>query len=169
MRKIIASVVRNILQNVRQGKINRISKNYLIAVLSKYAQHDFAADIEKYIEKGETIVGFKEILGDCVEEYENKTGIFELGFDIDSLRAKVLSGVLRNSAAYDAGVREGQKLIERKSIYLGDPNKSVELTVEENGGKKTISYLPVTKEKIIVPQLKLKDKELCLNEILKNQ
>lgn len=167
-KKSLDDVMRNILQDKRQGKIKEISKEYLLSLFSKYANYDFAADIEKYIEKGETIDNLNGVLGDCAANYELNLGKYELGFDDSSLKNKVISGVTEKTTAYENGLRNGQKLLGG-SVYFGNASKPVELTVEENGKSKKISYLPQSRSKVIVPQFKLKEnlsneeKKACLD------
>ncbi|HRH40260.1 MAG TPA: hypothetical protein PKY82_01355, partial [Pyrinomonadaceae bacterium] len=56
---------------------------------------------------------------------------------------------------------EGQKLLGM-SVSFGDVTKPAELTVEENGQKKKVSYLPESQTKISVPQFKIKGSGDCL-------
>jgi predicted metalloprotease with PDZ domain len=168
-KKSLDDVMRNILRDAKKGKTKQISKEYLISVLSKYATYDFATDVEKYVENGETIGSFHGVFGSCVEEYQDEFHRFELGFALDSLKAKIISGVLENSAAYDAGMRNGQKIVERKPVYLNSPDKTVEMTVEEKGRNKSIIFFPRSKDKTDIPQLRflqnLSEAEIksCLN------
>lgn len=166
-KKSLDDVMRNILQDKRQGKIKEISKEYLLDLFAKYAKYDFAADVEKYIEKGETIDNLNGVLGDCVTDFEVNLGKYELGFDDSSFEKRIVSGVAENSVAYENGLRNGQKILGG-SIYFGDASKTAEVVVEENGKPKKISYLPQSKSKVNVPQFKLKGADgACLNTITK--
>lgn len=148
--------MRDIFRDARAKKHGKLSKERIVGYLEKYAKHDFAGDIEKYIERGETIGDFRGALGDCIETVEANLGKFELGFDLNVLLKESRIGNLSpNSAAFDAGVREGQKITGR-SIHYDNPKQAVELVVEENGQRKKISYLPVTKAKVVTPQFNLK-------------
>lgn len=160
-KKSLDDVMQNIFRDAKQKKIKQLSKEYLIGILSKYANYDFASDIEKYAENGETIGNFTGVFGSCVETFETKIGKFELGFSNNSFKDKVVSGVIKDSSAYQAGLRDGQKLLGF-SVYGGDATKPAELNIEENGQKKKISYLPQSQEKISTPQFKLKGNATCL-------
>lgn len=79
---------------------------------------------------------------------------FEPGFDVDStFQNKKVAGVVPNSKAYAAGLRDGQA-IAGMSVTRGDSTRLIELTIRENDEKRKISYLPHG-EAIQVPQYKL--------------
>jgi predicted metalloprotease with PDZ domain len=156
-RKSLDDVMQNILRDSKNNKFKKLSKEYLISVLSKYAEYDFAGDVEKYVEKGETIGDFSAVLGPCIETFEKKSGKFEIGFDFDAVRKnKKLANVMKESAAFDAGLRDGQKVLS-SSVYFGNTNKPIEVVIEQNGQKKKIEYLPETKDKVMIPQFRVKD------------
>jgi len=71
---------------------------------------------------------------------------FEAGFDIEPSRStKTLSGVKDGSAAFAAGLRNGQKL-KGLSISSGSPGSPpfAEVKIEEDGQEKMIKYDPQT-------------------------
>lgn len=155
--KSLDDVMREIFRDAKTKKYGKLTKERIIKYLEKYAKHDFAGDIEKYVERGETIGDFAGALGECVETTEAKLGQFELGFDFYILmKENRIAKINQNSAAFDAGVRDGQKVFAR-SIYYQNPNEEVRLEIEDGGQRKKISYLPVTKEKVATPQFKVKE------------
>lgn len=156
-KKTLDNVMLSILKDYRKKKFKEITKEYLISVFSKYAKYDFAADVENYIENGQTIGDFNGVFGDCLEYFEQNVSNFELGFALESLSSKVISGVINDSAAYQAGLRNGQKIVERKPIRQNDSNSPVEMTIEDEGQKKSITYLPQGKVKTVIPQFKLRE------------
>ncbi len=169
-KKSLDDVMRQILADARAGKFKKLSKDLIGEYLSNMAEYDFAGDIEKFIEKGETIEFFKDELGNCVETSEIKIGRFDLGFDFTSSREKLeITGVSENSAAFQNGLRNGQKL-KGVSIHYGNTELPAKLQVSDNGAEKTISYLPVSEEKVAVPQYRRKAGlsetvlKQCLNE-----
>ncbi len=162
--KSLDNAMRQILRDARAEKIKEISTDYVVSVLSQHAAYDFANDVEKYVEKGDTIVDFNGVLGGCVDSFEVNSGRFELDFETARKR-RVVGQVIEGSAAYHAGVREGQKMLA-VSVRFGMTDKPVELTVEENGQSRKISYLPETTEKISIPQFKVRKN---LSEIEKNR
>ena len=169
--KSLDDVMRQILRDARQKKIKEISTDYVVSVLSQYARHDFAGDVEKYVEKGDTIGDFEGVLGECVESFATSAGKFELGFDFETVRkSKIAAQVVEQSSAYAAGLRNGQKILGA-SVYFGNTNKPIELNIEENGQSRKIVYLPQAVEKILIPQFKIKEnlseneRKRCLGKI----
>lgn len=167
--KSLDDAMRQILRDARQKKIKQISTNYVVSVLSQYARHDFAGDVEKYVEKGDTISDFGGVLGECFESFATSEGKFELGFDFEAVRKnKVAARVVERIAAYAAGLRDGQKVLG-VSVYFSITNKPVELAIEKNGESRKIVYLPEAAEKISIPQFKVNEnlseneKKRCLN------
>ncbi|TCJ12675.1 hypothetical protein EPD60_15565 [Flaviaesturariibacter flavus] len=79
-------------------------------------------------------------------------GFFELGFDDKELKkGKPLSGVVAGSEAWKAGLRDGQ-LLQGMNIHFGDATKPVKISVLDNGQLKQVSYLPVHRNRVPVPQ-----------------
>ena len=67
---------------------------------------------------------------------------FELGFDREALVSQhIVSGVKAGSAAFQAGLRDGQQ-VTGTSVYSNDVSKPVKLTVRTDDGRKTIEYYP---------------------------
>ena len=162
--KSLDDVMRRILRDARAGKIKEISTDYVVSILSQHAAYDFAGDVEKYVEKGDTINDFNKVFGECMNSFTVSSGNFELGFDFETARTRrVMGQVVETSAAYAAGVREGQKILGI-SVYFGMTDKPVKLTIEENNQSREITYFPETTEKILIPQFKIKE-NLSENEI----
>jgi len=79
-------------------------------------------------------------------------GAFDAGFNIDaSQAARVITGVREGSAAWQAGLRDGQKL-KGWSIHYDDIYKPAVITIQEGAALKELKYLPVKTGKIPVPQ-----------------
>jgi predicted metalloprotease with PDZ domain len=79
-------------------------------------------------------------------------GIFELGFsDVGLKKGKALQGVIEGSAAWKAGVRNGQ-LLQSMNIHYGDMSQPVQLGVLDNGALRKISYYPIQSGRTLVPQ-----------------
>ncbi|NUO49347.1 MAG: hypothetical protein HOV80_10870 [Polyangiaceae bacterium] len=131
------------------------------ALTKPYLADGIAADIIKYVEKGETVPSSASTLGPCVRLASAKIGAFELGFDEKaSDEAGKIAGVVKGSAAERAGVRDGMKL--RRSKWASDPTKPVLLIVVDGEREKTIEYLPQGKA-ISVPQYRLDPKAYAAN------
>jgi predicted metalloprotease with PDZ domain len=162
--KSLDDVMHQILRDARTGKVKEISTDYVVSVLSRHASHDFAGDVEKYVEKGDTITDFKGVFGDCIDSAVVIPDQFELGFDFETARtSRITAQVVKNSAAYAAGVRDGQKILS-VSVQFGKTDKPVKLKIEEGGQSREITYFPEAIEKISMPQFKVRE-NLTENEI----
>lgn len=83
--------------------------------------------------------------------------LFESGLDLETLRTKkVIAGVKEESAAYRAGLRDGQVIVKRSPIYIGDAAKQIEMTIKDNEGERTIKYYPASRNTVSVPEYKLR-------------
>jgi len=75
----------------------------------------------------------------------------ELGFDEADLKTKQIAHVRPDSAAFEAGLRDGMKLTGY-SIYWDNPEREVRIGVLTDAGKQSFRYKPVAKEPVTVPQ-----------------
>jgi predicted metalloprotease with PDZ domain len=143
---------------LREEKLSkkRLTDTTFTELVKTFSGQDISGLQENYINKGETIpvpagsIGRTEIKTDPL-------GRFDLGFDQQASReTKTVTGVKPDSEAWKAGLRDGQ-IIKGFSIYYDDLSHPAEITVEENGVPKTISYNPMSSERIDVPQFFLKN------------
>lgn len=155
-RHSLDDVMLDLLAAARQKK-QELSAELINKHVSRYAGRDVMPDIQRYIEKGELITPDSNALGPHVELEMKEAQVFELGFDLETLRTKkVIAGVKENSAAYRAGLREGQIVVRRLPIEIGAPTKAVELTIKEGEGERTIRYYPASQSTIQMPAYRLR-------------
>jgi predicted metalloprotease with PDZ domain len=97
-------------------------------------------------------------LGPCAHFEMEDLPTFDLGLDYaaSSKAGKVL-GVDPDGPAFKAGLRDGQVLSGRISVYNGQPDKTAIFTVQTDDGRKAIEYYPLGKA-VRTPQFHL-DKE----------
>jgi predicted metalloprotease with PDZ domain len=139
-----------------QGRKPELTAELISEYVTRYAGRDVMPDIQRYIENGEVIVPDRNALSSHVEIEMVNVPLFELGFDLETLRKdKVVTGVKETSAAYRAGLRNGQVVVELMPIYIGDVTKPVELTVKDGEGERVIKFYPASQNTISVPQFKL--------------
>ena len=77
-------------------------------------------------------------------------GMFELGFDINSLRDMKVQGVVVGSNVERAGVREGDTITWSAMAWgVADSlDKMMELVVDRDGEAKTLRYWPRTTARV---------------------
>jgi predicted metalloprotease with PDZ domain len=140
-----------------QGRKPELTAELISEYITRFAGRDVMPDVQRHIENGETIVPDRNALGSHVEIETVNVAPFELGFDLEMLRKdKVINGVKETSAAYRAGLRNGQVVVKRMPIYIGDITKPVELTVKDGEGERVIRFYPASQNTISVPQFKLR-------------
>jgi predicted metalloprotease with PDZ domain len=133
-----------------------VSADTIDRLVRAYVPDGVAADIARYVDRGETVPAPPGALGPCVRLASVPIGPFELGFDekVTDEEGEVV-GVVRGSAAERAGLRDGMKL--RRSKWSMDPTRPAVLTVREGDRDRTIEYLPQGAP-VLVPQYRLDEK-----------
>jgi predicted metalloprotease with PDZ domain len=145
-----------LLEFFRAGANAELTAESISAAVARYAKEDVLSDVKRFIDNGELLVPHRKLFGDCATLTTMDVAEFELGFDMNTLQAKQqIQGVVPGSAAYRAGLRDGQMVMKRLPITVGDATREVELTVRDNGKEKTIRFLPMSNDKTQVPQFKL--------------
>lgn len=126
------------------------------AIVTRYAKQDVLPQVNRVIERGEMLVPHGKEFGDCAILTTIEVADFELGFALDVLQAKMqIQGVIPNSAAFRAGLRDGQTVVRRMPFRIGDAAQEVELTIKDGSKEKTIRFFPASQTKTTVPQFKL--------------
>lgn len=136
------------------GKFNDV---IFVELVRKFSGKDISVIHTNSISKGELIpldstTAF--IINDSLVVRPQQMGAFDIGFDYDaSSKARKLTGVKENSAAWQAGLRDGQT-IKGWSFQFNDISKPAMITViDESGQEKKVSYSPQSVEKFSVPQI----------------
>jgi predicted metalloprotease with PDZ domain len=155
-RRSLDDMMHDMLRAARE-KRPLITAELLGGHLSRYAGRDLLPDIRRYVENGETIIPDRNALGPHVELEMTEVRLFELGFDLETLRdKKVIAGVVAESAAHRAGLRDGQVVLRRLPIEVGNASKAVELTVKDGEAERTIRFYPAGRHTISMPQYRLR-------------
>lgn len=120
----------------------KASVDSLLADMERWTSAEFVKSMRGVIERGETLELPIDALGPfaTIERFEHPQ--FDAGFDSDETRKRrEVVGVVEGSAAWKAGLRNGQKL-RGFAMANGDVSSPVELTIQEGTELKKISYLP---------------------------
>lgn len=162
-------VMRSLLRSSKPGSI-KLSEKRIADALRPYLQEQGVSDIEKYMSRGE-LVPADNSFGACatVEDIEYRS--FDAGFDFEkSFETRVVSGVVPDSNAHKAGLRDGQKLVTW-GMVLDNPRRQAKLTIVEGATQKVLQYYPASTGSIRLPQFKLKqglsaqERERCLSQL----
>lgn len=134
-----------------------LNKDTFAAHARKYLDRDLSPEIDRFAINGELVVPDASALGPNIELETSQIPIFDIGLDTDALvKKKAIAKVKRDSAAFEAGLRDGQTVVGGFSLYFGDTSREIELKVKDESGVKTVKYLPVARERVYVPQYRLK-------------
>ncbi len=126
----------------------------LLQLFADYTSPVYAQNLREVIVNGR-LPDFPPGLGEPDVSMELKSlGRFELGFDFEaSQRRHQVRGVIPQSRAWQAGLRNGQRL-EGWSLRMGDITYPVRLTVRQNGARRQVTYLPQSAATQQVPQFR---------------
>ena len=154
---------RHSLDNVMHDLLKRsntnlpVTETYFLDLIKAYSGYSIHDQHRKFIDEGGLIPVHPQSLGVLAKLRFISIGAFDAGFDLGpSWKARKIEGVKENSAAWKAGIRNGL-LLNGYSMNSADVQAPVQIQVEENGTKKTISYVAMSAEKIEVPQFQLKN------------
>lgn len=114
---------------------------------------DPRADLQRYLTQGEPMplasAEWDASMGPCLLRDEEAVPIWQLGFDRESFKTRVLQGVEPEGPAYAAGLRDGMALAGF-SVYGGDVTRDAQLQIREPAAEgeparlRTVSYRPVS-------------------------
>ena len=123
-------------------------------------------EIERYVMRGELLpVGMADTswtadeLSPCLRPEIERVHRWELGFDRESFRTRVLQGVDPGGPAHGAGLRDGMALAGF-SVYGGDISRDVQLWIKDEGKDKKpllVSYRPVSREALPMPRWRARE------------
>jgi predicted metalloprotease with PDZ domain len=119
-----------------------LTSELIVAGAAKYLGHNaeaFAARLQKEIYDGELIAPDTAALDGLARLETAEIPLWEIGLDTDVLlKKRLVAGVRPDTAAFAAGLRNGQKVIGGVSIYLGDISKEVALKVADDNGEREV-------------------------------
>ncbi|PYT27636.1 MAG: hypothetical protein DMG57_17665 [Acidobacteria bacterium] len=142
---------------VRQARRRKpaLTAERVFRTAGKYIDAAALQQLREYAELGKTIPVPAAALGPCATLQMNDIPTFELGIDREALISQhTVSGVKAGSAAFEAGLRDGQQ-VTRTNIYWNDVSKPVQLTVHTEGGSKAVEYYPRGSSLGLIPQYHL--------------
>ncbi|HET6890553.1 MAG TPA: hypothetical protein VFH31_05575, partial [Pyrinomonadaceae bacterium] len=162
-------VMRSLLKSAKASGF-KLSEKRIAEALRPYLREQGSVDIEKYIDRGELVPADNPISA-CAIAAVIEYRPFDAGFDFEkSFKTRVVSGVVPDTNAHQAGLRDGQKWVTG-GIVRGNPTRLTKLTIIEGETQKVVQYYPAAREAISLPQYKLKpnlsDKERaqCLSQL----
>ena len=149
------NVILGLYQASRESR-KELTFESLAAAFKNYLAHDPTPIMKRHLTDGELVVPAADALGPGILQEVVGVPVFELGFDFDKFaKDRVVADLDPNSAAYAAGLRNGQQRTDGFSLMFGDTTTTVELKVKDDEGAKTIKFVPVARERKRIPQYRL--------------
>lgn len=140
--------MRDLLKAGLQGEV--VSLKTINELMKTYIPEGIEKDIERFVEKGETLEVTPPKMGDCIELQQKETHAYDLGFDLQASRkSKLVTGVRPGGPAERAGLKNG-RVLKGWSVTAGDIEHDAEFFIETDTGEKRIAFVP-RGEKITVP------------------
>lgn len=130
-------------------------KKLTLAEVSEIARKHGATEIEddiKNLQQGKIIMPSSNTFGPYAKRILKKTARYQIGFDLESSKRNgLITSVVKDSNAYLAGIRTGQKLISSE-VHQGDIDQLAVITVKIKDQWKSIKYYPYAGSLQYIPQ-----------------
>jgi len=140
------SADRNSLDNVMYDMVSGAAKplnEARILETGRYLSPASRTELARAVAPGSPIPAVADALGTCVHGSEVEIPTFDLGFDFAaSTAAGKVTGVEPGGPAFRAGLRNGQRLTGRYSVYWNHPEKTAFVGVQGPDGPQAIEYYP---------------------------
>ncbi len=114
-----------------------------------------AADLERFVVRGEPIVLPADVFGVCVVVQQSTRPRFDRGWDAAATSAagNVVTGLRTDSPAYRAGLRDGMKIVAREGGVPGDSLVAYVLRVSDGQHERGITFMPQGPGEVTVQRL----------------
>ena len=150
-RRTLDDAMRELLREARSNK-SPLTASEIATAIERVGGGDVSREINGVMNRGILVELAPGALPGCATKTTEYLASFDPGFDLDSLgRSKVITGVRSNSAAYMAGLRDGQKVFGID--ITRDPNVMSKLEVEDRSGRRKIEFYPAAPVSTPIPQL----------------
>ncbi|MFN0124402.1 MAG: hypothetical protein ACKV2V_28205 [Blastocatellia bacterium] len=137
------------------GNRHTLTPETIGAIAGRFAKADLAPELRRIHAGSELIMPLPNLFGACAERVMTEIGEYELGIDLEALQARMeIQRVIPGSAAWRAGLRDGQRVLRRPAFSPGDASQEIELTVRESGREKTVRFTPARGPMVSVPQFR---------------
>jgi predicted metalloprotease with PDZ domain len=135
-----------------------LTTKHILSTTDEYLGRRARHVLRDMVNKGTTVPVPSVPLNTCVHLSVDQVPIFDLGFDKETLLSKNhVSGVNPDSAAFKAGIRDGQQIVGA-SIYWDDVGKPIRLKIRSGDSQQIIEYFPTGKP-VPIPQYHLQSKQ----------
>lgn len=118
---------------------------------------DFTATVEAVHSQGADALFPSGGWGGCLEVSSREQPEFHRGFDVEATQRNglVVAGTVEGSPAWQAGLRDGMRIVRRTSGNPPDPTVPLTYVVDDNGAERVMSWLPEGPRRFTVQSLRL--------------
>lgn len=149
--------MRTLYLSARQGFGSQLSMLRVDNAVRPLLGTSVLSDLERYIDRGELISPESDALGSCAYLQTVPVHSFDLGFDANAFFGEnTIQRIIAQSAAYAAGLRDGQKVIARSQVKMGDADTPIQVTVRDANGERDLKFIPQSTSAVEVPEFVLK-------------
>jgi predicted metalloprotease with PDZ domain len=133
----------NVMYDMVSGAAKPLTQARIIETAGRYLSPAQRAEFGKIPDGDDRMPNFEPEPGPCLRGSVDEVATFRLGFDLAaSSTAGVVTGVEPEGPAFKAGLRDGQRMSGRLSVYNNQPEKSAIVTVRTSDGLRAIEYYP---------------------------
>jgi predicted metalloprotease with PDZ domain len=161
------------LAKIDEGSVHRSAPILIRDAMKNVAGLDIAKDVERFVDAGEAVAIDEQHFAPCGTFATLQRRTFHRGFDIEATLKSdnTIMGTVVGGPAYNAGLRDGMKLVGRRGGQLGDSRKEIGYEVLDQGEKKTFRYMPEGegvesfRELAITSNLSTEEKAHCMQRL----
>jgi predicted metalloprotease with PDZ domain len=147
--------MRELERHTNKQGIPEVDLNIFIDIAEKFLPEEARKNVQSYLNEGnEILVQIEDFPFPCHVRWISKKSIC-LGFDLaTSQKHRKIIGVVPQSAAFQAGLLDGQILLDFRCPSI--PDKPCMVTIQdENQNTVSIEFIPNTEEERLIPQFYL--------------
>lgn len=133
----------NVMYDMVREAAKPLTEARILRTVGRYLSPASRTELAHAVERGSRIPAVEDALGPCVRGSVDEIATFDLGFDLAaSTAAGSVRGVEPGGPAFQAGLRNGQRLSGRHSVYMNQPDRIALVTIQTSHGQQAIEYYP---------------------------
>lgn len=133
----------NVMYDILRGAAKPLTQSRSFPTAGRYLSPASRTELARIIQPNSPTPNLNDTLGPCVRGSMHGLTTFDLGFDLAaSSAAGSITGVLPGSAAFRAGLGNGQRLYGKLSVYNNQPEKIAIVEISDGEATRAIEYYP---------------------------
>jgi len=133
----------NVMFDMVSEAAKPLTQARILETAGRYLSPASRTELAHAVEPGSRIPAVEDAPGPCVRGSVDEIATFDLGFDLAASTAvNSVMGVEPGGPAFEAGLRNGQRLSGRLSVYNNQPDKAAIVTIQTGDTRQAIEYYP---------------------------